>query len=70
MIKQKNRQNCLYELTAHKSNGSNTEKLFFVNLESIKRFENLLRKNENFIGLSYFPTNTTTPILNTHSINF
>lgn len=50
--------------------GSYIERLFFVNLNSIKRFESLLRKNKNFTGLSYFPTSTTTPILNTYSINF
>lgn len=66
----KNRCNCLYELTAHKKDGSYIERLFFVNFNSIKRFESLLRKNKNFIGLSYFPTSTTTPILNTYSINF
>lgn len=66
----KNRRNCLYELTAHKNDGSYIERLFFVNLNSIKRFEGLLRKNKNFTGLSYFPTSTTTPILNTYSINF
>lgn len=70
--RQKNRTFCLYQGTVqYYLNGKIVYYDFFItSYRALQNLINVVRNNKAGIGILYWPTNTTTPLLNTNSLNF